>query len=186
MSPPDFFLPDTGTWKPFLDECTNKNLSVIPTFSVYHYLAEGLAASEMEALIQEMLCVSWSVLHLRGWCGALWVPPMPGHWREAPRECPRAWGRISGLPTVESLVGSSRLIDQGYSAADDSSLIERRFTRIAIRAMYSCMKQLLLGSDAQERGADKIALAVDLSFPAATVGDHGAFGVSWTETMVAR
>ena len=57
---------------------------------------------------------------------------------------------ISGLPTMESLVGSSRLIDQGYSAADDSSLIERRFTRIALRAMYSCMRQLLDGSDAED------------------------------------
>ena len=57
---------------------------------------------------------------------------------------------ISGLPTLESLVGSSRLIDQGYSAADDSSLIERRFTRIALRAMYSCMRQLLDGSDAED------------------------------------
>eukprot|EP00438_Fugacium_kawagutii_P030674 Skav204811 [mRNA] locus=scaffold894:134749:140530:+ [translate_table: standard] len=51
--------------------------------------------------------------------------------------------------------------------------------------MYSCMRQLLDGSDAEavalvdhwdyrmpvmSRGADKIALAIDLSFPAATVG----------------
>lgn len=27
----DFFLPDVGTWKPFLDECKRKNLEVVPT-----------------------------------------------------------------------------------------------------------------------------------------------------------
>ncbi|CAE7355259.1 unnamed protein product [Symbiodinium natans] len=55
LSAPNFFLPDSGSWKPFLDECARRNLSVIPTFSIYDYLAEGLAASEMESLIQESL-----------------------------------------------------------------------------------------------------------------------------------
>lgn len=168
MTSPDFFLPDTGTWKPFLDECKRKNLDVIPTFSVYHYLAEGLAASEMEALIQEKFGNFMRYFISGGGSVPFGSHPCLGTGGKL-HESVKFWS-ISGLPTVESLVGSSRLIDQGYSAADDSSLTERRFTRIALRAMYSCMRQLLDGSDAEARGADKIALAIDLSFPAATVG----------------
>lgn len=168
LSAPNFFLPDSGSWKPFLDECTRRNLSVIPTFSIFDYLAEGLAASEMESLIQEKLGPFMRYFISGG--GSL-------PWGSHPclstggtlHESVRFWS-VSGLPTLETLVGSSRLISGGYSAADDSTLIERRYTKIAIRAINSCVAQMLGGTPAQERGANKLALAVDMSFPAATVG----------------
>ncbi|CAJ1337857.1 unnamed protein product, partial [Effrenium voratum] len=165
---PDFALPDSGSWKPFLDTCTSFNLSVVPTFSIQHYLAEGLAASEMEALIQEKFGPFMRYFVQGG--GAL---PFGSHpclsTGGTLHESVKFWS-VGGLPTLENLVGSSRLITNGYSAADDSSLIERRFTRIALRAVYSCVAQMLGGTEAEARGANKIALAVDMSFPAATVG----------------
>eukprot|EP00931_Biecheleriopsis_adriatica_P065572 TRINITY_DN4007_c0_g1_i1.p1 TRINITY_DN4007_c0_g1~~TRINITY_DN4007_c0_g1_i1.p1 ORF type:complete len:2799 (-),score=514.89 TRINITY_DN4007_c0_g1_i1:146-7867(-) len=66
---------------------------------------------------------------------------------------------------METLVGSSRLIAGGYSAADDVSLAERRLTKIAIRAVHTCIEQML-----GTQGRSQLAVSVDLNFPGATLG----------------
>eukprot|EP00931_Biecheleriopsis_adriatica_P011650 TRINITY_DN11272_c0_g1_i1.p1 TRINITY_DN11272_c0_g1~~TRINITY_DN11272_c0_g1_i1.p1 ORF type:complete len:2747 (-),score=476.15 TRINITY_DN11272_c0_g1_i1:166-8406(-) len=173
---PGFFLPEAGTWKPFLDACSDRNLSVIPTFSIHEYLSQGIAASEMEALIQEKFGP-----YMRYFLEDVGALPFGAHpcmpTGGTLHKAVKFWS-VNGLPTLETLVGSSRLIAGGYSAADDLSLATRRLTKIALRAVRSCVKQMLGGAHTQ----GQLALSVDLSFPSATVGTSGF--VSSLEAMM--
>ncbi|CAE8585117.1 unnamed protein product [Polarella glacialis] len=169
MAPPDYSLADKGTWLPFLDSCLERNISVVPSFSILPFLSLGAAASHMETAIQRKFGA-----FLRYFVKGASSRPFGAHpclsTGGSLHAAVRLWS-LEDLPPLEVLVQSSWKLTGGYSAQDDVVLAQRRNTKIAIRSIRNCLDRMFVsGPPAQ------LAISVDLDAPTATIGTPDFLG----------